>query len=79
MKHVYKTKTGIEIGSMYEQPQFNLAMSKDAEELQRSLIRAKNEVVIYTSGFKDYSSSDVAWLITLALSVVGFLIVCLLK
>jgi len=79
MKQIYKTKTGIEIGCMYEQPQFNLAMSRDAEKLQRVLIKAKREVAIRTSGQRDYSMADTAWLCTLGLSAIGLIVVWLLK
>ena len=79
MKQVYKTKTGIEIGSMYEQPQFNLAMSRDAEELQRALLKARRGVVIKTLGDRDYSMGDMAWVFTLGLSVLGLTIVWWLK
>ena len=79
MKQVYKTKTGIEIGCMYEQPQFNLAMSRDAEELQRALLKARRGVVIKTLGDRDYSMGDMAWVFTLGLSVLGLTIVWWLK
>ena len=75
MKQVYKTKTGIEIGSMYEQPQFNLAMSRDAEELQRALLKTRRGVVIKTPGDRDYSMCDMAWVFTLGLSVLGLTVV----
>jgi len=79
VKQVYKTKTGIEIGSMYEQPQFNLAMSRDAEELQRALLKTRRGVVIKTLGDRDYSMGDMAWVFTLGLSVLGLTIVWWLK
>lgn len=79
MRQIYKTKTGIEIGCMYQQPQFNLAMSRDAEELQRVLINAKRKAVLRVPGQRDYSMGDVAWLCTLGLSVVGFIVVWILN
>ena len=79
VKQIYKTKTGVEIGSLYQQPQFNLAMSRDAEELQRSLLNIKREPVIKIPGKRDYSVADMAWVITLGLSVLGLTVVWWLK
>ena len=36
MKDVYRTKTGIEIGCMYQKPMYQL--NPDEEEIQRALI-----------------------------------------
>jgi len=36
MKDVYRTKTGIEIGCMYQKPMYQL--NRDEEEIQRALL-----------------------------------------